>query len=90
MNPTKAAALAYNKETDKAPKVVAKGQGFLAEKIIQKAKEHNIPLFQNKLLVDSLIKAELDTEIPSSLYQAVVEVFVWLHESEQKAQLSKN
>ncbi len=88
-NKVKAAALAYNKESDRAPKVVAKGKGFFAQKIIEKAQEYNIPLFQNELLVDSLLQAEVDTEIPPALYQAVVEVFVWLYESEKKAQMSR-
>lgn len=88
MKPQKAAALAYNKDVDRAPKVVAKGKGFIAEKIIQKAKEFDVPLFQNEMLVDSLLATELDTEIPPALYQAVLEVFVWLYKSEQKAKLS--
>lgn len=88
MKPQKAAALAYNKEVDRAPKVVAKGKGFIAEKIIQKAKEFDVPLFQNEMLVDSLLATELDTEIPPALYQSVLEVFVWLYKSEQKAKLS--
>ena len=88
MKPQKAAALAYNKDVDRAPKVVAKGKGFIAERIIQKAKELDVPLFQNEMLVDSLLKTELDTEIPPALYHAVLEVFVWLYKSEQKAKLS--
>lgn len=84
----KAAALAYNQKTDRAPKVVAKGKGFIAERIIQKAREFDVPLFQNEMLVDSLLATELDTEIPPALYQAVLEVFVWLYKSEQKAKLS--
>lgn len=88
MKPQKAAALAYNKDVDRAPKVVAKGKGFIAERIIQKAKEFDVPLFQNEMLVDSLLTTELDTEIPPALYQAVLEVFVWLYKSEQKAKLS--
>ncbi|RAX58166.1 flagellar biosynthesis protein FlhB [Helicobacter monodelphidis] len=89
MNHAKAAALAYNRETDRAPKLVAKGKGHIADKIIEKAKEFDVPLFQNEMLVDSLLKAEVDAEIPQALYQAVVEVFVWLYESEQKAQMSR-
>lgn len=90
MKSSKAAALAYNAEVERAPKIVAKGKGFIAEKIIEKAREFDVPLFQNELLVDSLLKVELDTEIPPALYQAVVEVFLWLHKSEQKAKLSSN
>ena len=89
-NRLKAAALAYDSQKQRAPVLLAKGQGAIAEKIIAKAKELEIPLFQNELLVDSLLDAPLDKEIPPALYRAVVEVFVWLYKSEQKAQLSKN
>lgn len=84
----KAVALAYEQNKQRAPKVIAKGEGFIAEKIIQKAKEYDIPLFQSKALVDSLINLELDEEIPPALYKAVVEVFIWLYQTEKKAQMS--
>jgi len=81
---TKAAALKYDKQTQNAPKVLAAGKGELAQKIIEKAKEFNIPLFANETLVNSLVDLEIDKEIPSQLYQSVVEVFVWLMKNEQK------
>ena len=84
----KAVALAYEQNKQRAPKVIAKGEGFIAEKIIEKAKEFDIPLFQSKALVDSLINLELDEEIPPALYKAVVEVFIWLYETEKKVQMS--
>lgn len=80
----KAAALKYNKENDSAPKVVASGKGEVALKIIQKAKEFDIPLFANEALVNSLVDLKLDQEIPKELYSAVVEVFVWLMKNEEK------
>lgn len=86
--PLKAAALAYDQQKHRAPKLLAKGQGLIAEKILAKARELETPLFQNELLVNSLLDAPLDQEIPPALYQAVVEVFVWLYKSEQKAQMS--
>lgn len=92
MNPPlqRAVALAYDKHKDKAPKVVATGEGLIAQKIIEKAKEFDIPIFQNKALVDSLIHLDLDEEIPPELYRAVVEVFIWLYNTEGKYQTSKN
>ncbi|EDM23329.1 flagellar biosynthesis protein FlhB [Caminibacter mediatlanticus TB-2] len=83
----KAAALRYKAYEDLAPKVIAKGKGEIAEKIIQKAKEFDIPLFQNEELVDSLLKIDNDT-IPPELYKAVVEVFIWLYKMEEKIKLS--
>lgn len=85
----KAAALSYNKNEDNAPRVVAKGRDELARLIIAKAKEFDVPLFSNALLVDSLLNVPLDCEIPSEMYHAVVEVFVWLLKCEQSAQLSR-
>jgi flagellar biosynthesis protein len=83
----KAVALKYKAYEDLAPKIVAKGKGELAKKIIQKAKEFDIPLFQNEILVDSLLKVNSE-EIPPELYKAVSEVFVWLYKLEEKAKLS--
>lgn len=84
----KAVALAYEQNKHRAPKVLAKGEGLIAQKIIDKAKEYDIPLFQSKALVDSLIHLEIDEEIPPDLYKAVVEVFIWLYKTEQKTQMS--
>jgi flagellar biosynthesis protein len=78
----KAVALKYDKEKDGAPRVIATGKGEVAQKIIQKAKDYNIPIFCNQELVASLINLELDKEIPANLYNAVVEVFVWLMKNE--------
>jgi flagellar biosynthesis protein len=84
-----AVALKYDKDSSHAPKVVAKGKGEIATKILQKANEFDIPIFKNKALADSLLKLDLDEQIPPNLYKAIAEVFVWLMNSEQKAQLSK-
>ena len=83
----KAAALKYDKETQSAPKVIASGKGAIAQKIIDKAREFDIPLFANEALVNSLIDLDLDKEIPSELYSTVVEVFLWLMKNEKKAHI---
>jgi len=57
--------------------------------IIEKAKEFDISIFKNPELTDMLMNVEIDEEIPAELYKAVVEVFIWLHKTEEKAQLSK-
>ncbi len=74
----KAVALSYNQETDNAPKVVAKGQGEIAKKIIELAKKHNIPIVEDPLLVDSLIKIDLYREIPTELYEAVAKIIAYI------------
>ena len=85
----KAVALKYEENGTSAPKVVAKGKGEVANKIMQKAAEFDIPIFENKALADSLLNLNLDEQIPANLYKAVAEVFVWLMKSEKKAQLSR-
>ena len=83
----KAVALKYQEDGNSAPKVVAKGKGVIAEKIMEKAKEFDVPIFQNKALAESLLNLDLDEQIPPNLYKAVAEVFVWLMKSEKKASL---
>lgn len=86
----KAAALAYEQQSRQAPHIVASGRGEIARKIIEKAQAFGIPIFQNSALADSLLRLEVGEEIPQELYRAVVELFVWLAKSEEKAALSYN
>lgn len=81
---TKAAALKYDQESSKAPKIIASAKGEIADKIIQKAKEFDIPIFANKELVDSLVNLDIDHEIPQELYSAVADIFIWLMKNENK------
>ena len=74
----KAVALKYQQESQSAPQVVATGKGAIAQSIIDKAKEFDVPIFKNPELTNSLISLEVDQEIPPKLYEAVVEVFSWL------------
>jgi len=75
----KAAALKYEKEKKSAPKVVAKGKGESAQKIIAIAKENNLPIRQDEDLVELLSKVELNKEVPENLYKAVAEVFAFVY-----------
>jgi len=75
----KAVALKYNKGKDSAPKVVAKGKGYIAEKIIEAARENNVPLYEDKNLSQVLEALDLDTEIPPELYRAVAEVLAFIY-----------
>ena len=85
----KAVALKYKACEQNAPKIIAKGNGEIAQKIIQKAKEYDINIFQNEELTKTLMEVEVGEEIPPKMYKAVVDVFVWLYKLEEKAQLSK-
>ncbi len=76
---SKAAALTYDKEKDAAPKVVAKGRGLVAEKIVETAKAHQVPLVKDENLVQVLEALDLETQIPPQLYQAVAEVLAFVY-----------
>ena len=72
-----AVALHYDKG-DGAPHVVAKGRGSLGAKIIEVAKEHEIPIEENEVLAGARSHIELGDEIPAELYKAVAEVLVFV------------
>nr|WP_242822946.1 EscU/YscU/HrcU family type III secretion system export apparatus switch protein [Syntrophobotulus glycolicus] len=73
----KAAALAY--EHTGAPRVVAKGEGYIAQKIIEKAGEQGIPIQKNEALVNALMLVELSGEIPVELYEVVAQVLAFIY-----------
>jgi flagellar biosynthesis protein len=75
----KAAALRYDQARDTAPRVVAKGRGKLAEKIVAVAQSNQIPLVQDTNLMQMLDLLELDTQIPPKLYKAVAEVLAFVY-----------
>jgi flagellar biosynthesis protein len=75
----KAVALKYDDKKNKAPRVIAKGRGDIAEKIIEVARAHNVPLYEDKYLVQLLEALELETEIPPELYRAVAEVLAFIY-----------
>lgn len=77
-----AVALAY-REGQIAPKVVAKGRGFVAQEIIKRAKEAGIYVHESSELVSLLMQVNLDDRIPSQLYVAVAELLAWLYRLEQ-------
>jgi len=75
----KAVALKYRVEEDNAPKVVAKGRGYLAENIEKIAKEYDIHIERNAELADSLYKLKIDEEIPEELYEAVAKILAYIY-----------
>jgi flagellar biosynthesis protein len=75
--PDIAVALSY--DGTNAPRVTAKGRGQIAEQIIDLAKEHNIPLHTDVVLVNVLSKISLGDEIPRELYLAVAEVIAFAY-----------
>jgi flagellar biosynthesis protein len=81
----KAAALKYNRGDASAPKMVAKGRGKVAEKIVEIAKAHNIPTKEDKDLVEFLFTLDLYQEIPQELYKAVAEIISFIYLLKDKA-----
>lgn len=77
--PKKAVALKYEKEKDRAPRVAAKGRGEVAKRIMEIAKEHNIPIREDADLVEVLSKLDLEEEIPPHLYRVIAEVLSFIY-----------
>ena len=75
----KAAAVKYDQAKHMAPRVVAKGKGYIADQIVQLARENNVPLNQDQNLANVLEAMELESEIPAELYRAVAEVLVFIY-----------
>jgi len=73
-----AIALGYDPNEDNAPKVIASGKGILADKIIEKAKEENIPVHQDNKLADTLSRLDIGEMIPPELYEVVAEILVFV------------
>jgi len=84
----RAVALKYKMYEDKAPTVVAKGRGVIAEKIMEIAKANNIPVREDVDLVALLSKVELMGEIPPELYQVVAEILTYIYRINKKIKLS--
>lgn len=79
----KAVALKYSPGQE-APVVVAKGRGVVAQAILDKAKEHDVPVQEDASLVEVLSKLELDQQIPPELYNLVAEILSFIYRSDQK------
>lgn len=72
-----AIALEYD-PNDAAPKVVASGTGVLADKIIEKAKEAEVPVHRDDKLADTLSRLEIGEMIPPELYEVVAEILLFV------------
>ena len=79
-----AVSLKYNRAINKSPLVTAKGDGFIADKIIALAKDNNVPIKEDPDLVHLLSKVDLNNEIPTSLYQVVAELLSFVYKINNK------
>ena len=75
-----AVALRYVQKKEDSPRVVAKGHGSLAERIMQIAAENGIPVRQDSDLVEILVRLDIGEMIPPELYQAVAEVLAFVYQ----------
>ena len=80
-----AIALQYDQEKDTAPKIIGKGKGRTAEKILEAAKENKIPIQEDASLVELLGTLHISESIPAELYEAVAEVFAFVYRIDKEA-----
>ena len=81
--PRRATALRY--EGTGAPKVAASGKGYIADRIVEVAREAGVPIMEDPALAEALASLELDAEIPEDLYVAVAEAIAWAYSLDLKA-----
>ncbi|MHB1011354.1 MAG: EscU/YscU/HrcU family type III secretion system export apparatus switch protein [Desulfobacteria bacterium] len=74
-----AAALRYAQGKDAAPRLMAKGRGAVADRILEIARRNGIPIREDRELVQVLASLDLYQEIPPDLYKAVAEILVFLY-----------
>jgi len=80
----KAVALKYNPAEHSAPVVAAKGQGHVAERILELAREHGVPVQEEPSLIEVLSKLDIDQEIPPELYALVAEVLSFVYRADRR------
>ncbi|HIW84130.1 MAG TPA: EscU/YscU/HrcU family type III secretion system export apparatus switch protein [Candidatus Dorea gallistercoris] len=73
----KAVALSYDEEGQAAPVIVASGMGYMAQRIIEAAKENGVPIYEDNSLATVLTQLDLGSEIPEELYAAIVDIYVY-------------
>jgi len=84
-----AIALEYD-PNDAAPKVIATGRGIIADKIIEKAKESDVPVHKDDKLADTLSRLEIGEMIPPELYEVVAEILLFVDSMDKiKSKLKK-
>ncbi|MGQ7243842.1 EscU/YscU/HrcU family type III secretion system export apparatus switch protein [Salinicola sp. V024] len=81
----RAIAMAYSGERTDAPRVVAKGYGNVADRIIELGQQEGVFVHDSPELVALLMQVDLDARIPESLYQVVAELLVWIGQIDSAA-----
>ena len=87
--PKQAIALEYD-PSGAAPRVIASGKGALAERIIEKAKEADVPVHRDDKLAETLSRLEIGDMIPPELYEVVAEILIFVDSMDTiKAKMAK-
>lgn len=73
----KAVALSYDENKNAAPIIVASGMGYVAEKMVEVARESGVPIYEDNSLSTMLTQLNLGAEIPTELYQAIIDIYVY-------------
>ena len=79
-----AVSLEYDAQKSKAPRVTAKGQGPIADKIIALAQQYDIPIKEDPDLVQVLSQVDIDQEVPPSVYRVVAELLSFVYKVNEK------
>ena len=75
----RAAALKYNQKEDNAPRIVAKGKGDIAEKILKTAEKNDIPIQKDEDIIKVLASMNIGDEIPEKLYRVIAEILAYIY-----------
>lgn len=75
---------------EEAPKIIASGRGYLADKIIDRAKEADVPIHKDSKLANTLAKLEIGDMIPPELYDVVAEILVFVDDCDRLKAKLKN
>lgn len=79
-----AVALQYEREKDAAPRLTAKGRGYIAQQIIEMAKQSGVEIRQDADLAQLLGKLDIDTPIPLEAYAAVAEILAYVYRTNDR------
>ena len=73
----KAVALSYDENKNAAPIIVASGMGYIAEKMVEVARKSGVPVYEDNSLATMLTQLNLGAEIPTELYQAIIDIYIY-------------
>ncbi len=87
-NIREAAALQYDADKDRAPRVTALGRGYLAEQMVKEAERSHVQVVEDEKLCHVLHRMNAGDEIPEALYQVVAEILVFVYQADKQAGLT--